>query len=162
MAVINPSYPALTALTVTNLHSINDGVYWESDDIANATREAVWLEILVTIVTTTTVGDVLGYCDIYLAGGLDGGTDFAGRADGVESAYAPAPGAADHAKNLRYLGRMAIRAEETTARTFTQHFIVPAFTVPRSWAVVIDNETGTAIASSGNLVEYTENTITSV
>jgi len=158
---ITPSYGATVSLTVTNLHSLADASAWNSDKIDNATDTAVWVDVMVTIVTTTTAGSATGYLDVYLSGSTDEGTNFAGSPDGTEGAYSPSPSLAAQLRNMIRLGRINAPANETTARTYEKWFQIPPWLVPKDYQIVIVNQTGTAIASSGNLVELEKNSIAS-
>jgi predicted RecA/RadA family phage recombinase len=145
---------------LTNLHSLADGAYWQSPSEDNNTDLAESLDIFVTIITTTTAGSATGYCDIFLAASVDGATDFSGNASGSEGAYAPAPGADEHSKNLLFLGRLACKADETTARTYRGQFTQSGlFKIPKDYSIVIVNRTGASLAASGNLVEILKNKV---
>jgi len=161
MATIEPSYGTIVALTVTNLHSLADASFWQSASVDNNVDKAVWIEVFVTLQTTTTAGSATGYANIYLAESPDGGTDFSGNASGTEGSYAPAPSAGENSKNLRPLGQIAMKADETTARTYRKNFVLAPFTVPKSYSIVIENRTGAALNSAGNAVEILKNKVTS-
>lgn len=143
------SFGSNTALTVTNLQSLGDNAYWQSAVIDNATG-AFTLEVFLTIATTTTAGSAAGRVDVFLAGSTDGGTDFAGGATGSQGTYTDA--ANTRVRQLRLIGTMPIDASETTARTLKFHMV--AAQLPEDFSLVLGNQTGTALASSGNAVEY--------
>ena len=147
------SFGTNTSLTVTNLQSLGDNSFWQSAKIDNT--DGLWAEVFLTIVTTTTAGDAIGRVDIYIAGSNDGGTDFAGGATGTEGTYTDS--ANTRVAQLRQVGSMTIDASETTARTLK--FQVAVQDLPEDFAIVLGNQTGTAIASSGNAVEYRLNKI---
>ncbi len=159
MATITPTYDsAPSALTVTNLHSLSDAAAWQSDDMDNeATEDAVWADIMVRIGTTTTAGDATGYCDVYVAKSIEATPDYAGGASGSEGSYSPSPSLAEQLKNLKFIGRVACQADETTARTYEAVFSLPPFSLPQNWSIVIVNETGTGLAASGNEVHVSNN-----
>lgn len=147
-------FGANTALTVTSLQSLGDNAYWQSAKIDNA--DGLWMELFITIATTTTAGDASGYLELYLAGSTDGGTDFAGGATGTQGTYTDA--ANTRKAQLRNIGTVGIDASETTARTLKFHAVV--HDLPEDFAIVLGNQTGTALASSGNAVEYRLNKTT--
>ena len=86
MTTTTQNFGTNTALTVTNLHSLGDGAWWQSAVIDNGTVKGLWMELFITILTTTTAGSD-DFVDVYLAGSTDGGTDFAGGASGSEGSY---------------------------------------------------------------------------
>lgn len=149
-----------TTLTSTALQSLADDAYWQSDGQDNAVDVAESVDVEVTIVTTTSVGDLAGYVDVFMSSSVDGGSTYSGLASGSEGTYAPSPSADDQSRSLDYLGRVHCRAEETTARTYRKKVnIVPLFKLPKRYSIVIVNRTGQALASSGNTVKLLKNTV---
>ena len=142
-----------TAPTVTNLQSLGDDSYWQSAVIDNA-GGAFTMEIFLTIVTTTTAGSATGRVDVFIAGSTDGGTDFAAGASGSEGSFTDS--ANTRIRQARLIGTMPVDASETTARTLKYHFITAQ--LPEDFAILIGNQTGTGLGSSGNAVEYRLNT----
>ncbi len=153
MATFKPSYAASPdALTVTNLHSLGDGAFWESANRDNDVDKALAIDIFITLVSTTTAGDADGYANVYIAASVDGGTDFAGTSpDGTESTETFV---ASQYKNMDRIGTIPMDASETTARTFKQNFRVDL--PPKDYVIVIEQQSGVALGSSGNLVEIME------
>lgn len=149
MATVTANFGTNTALVVTNLQSLADDALWQSANISNDTVLGTWYEFFVTIGTTTTAGNALEGMDIGIAGSTDGGTDHAGGASGTEGSYTDT---ANQFRNLSPKLFMPIDASETTARTFTHHFVL--YDPPEDFAVVIRNRSGAALAASGNAVEY--------
>ena len=139
-----------TALTVTNLHSLGDGSYWQSAKIDNGTVKGFWAEVFVTILTTTTAGSAAGYIELFHAGSVDAGTDFAGGATGSEGSYANT-GNLD-INDADVVGNMACDASETTARTYRKRFVI--HNLSEDFALLIGNQSGTAIGATVNAVEY--------
>lgn len=154
---IDASFGSNTALTVTNLQSLADEGYWQSATIDNGTVKGTWMEIFLTIVTTTTAGDANGAVIVFLAGSTDGGTDFAGGATGSEGTFADTANL-DH-RHMRRVGMRSCDASETTARTYKYHFLVKD--LPEDFTLVVKNESGTTLASSGCACEYRLNKHTS-
>jgi len=147
------SFGTNTALTVTNLQSVADGAGWQSANIDNT--DGLWAELFLTIATTTTAGDASGTVDVYLAASTDGGTDHAGGATGSEGGYTDS--ADVDPDNLRFIGSVPVDASETTARTYRHHIVV--HDLPEDFAIVCINNSGAALAASGNAVEYRLNKI---
>jgi len=125
MATVTTNYGTNTALTVTNLHSLGNGSWWQSASIDNTSTKALWMEVFVTILTTTTAGSNANV-DVYLAGSNDGGTDYAGGASGSEGSYTVTANSSDQ---LRFIGSMPVDASETTARTFKWQVAVMTYLI---------------------------------
>ena len=151
MATVTTNFQVLQSLTVTNLHSLANGSFWQSDAVDNGTVLGMWLEIFLTILTTTTAAaDALGTVDLYFAGSLDGGTDFQGGASGTEGSYA-ITGDNDE-KHLDLIRSLSCDAIETTARTYKYRAVV--HDLPEDFALIIANQSGAALGASINAVEY--------
>ena len=148
MATTTQNFGTNTALTVTNLHSLGDGSWWQSDVLDNGTIKGLWMELFITILTTTTAGSN-GTCDIYMAGSVDGGADFEGGASGSEGSYTVTANSEDQ---LTPIGAMPVDASETTARTFKKRFVV--HDIGEDFSILIENNSGTALGSATNAVEY--------
>lgn len=139
------------SLTVTNLHSLGDGSFWQSNDRDNEANDlAISVDVYVELHTTTTAGDANGYATVYLAENVKGTAEYTGEASGSEGSYAPGEGAAENAPNLRELGTIHMPADETTAREFAKLFKIDD--PPANYSIVIENQSGAALASSGNEV----------
>ena len=141
------SYTTISAPAVTNLNSLASAAYWASPDFDNDTNLAYEVEVFVTILTTTTAGTT-GSCDIYIAGSVDGGTDYAGDVTGADAAWVPV---GDEVSELVFLGSMAYTAE-TTARTQKQRFSIDD--VPKNFKLVILNNTGATLGATTCAVEW--------
>jgi len=148
MTTTTTNFGTNTALTVTNLQSLGNGAWWQSAKIDNGTIKGMWMELLVTILTTTTAGNN-ATCDVYMAGSVDGGTDFEGGASGTEGTYTVVANSEDQ---LTLIGAMPVDASEVTARTFKKRFVV--HDIGEDFSVLIENNTGTAIGAAANSVEY--------
>lgn len=148
MTTTTQNFGTNTALTVTNLHSLGDGAWWQSAVIDNGTVKGLWMELFITILTTTTAGSD-DFVDVYLAGSTDGGTDFAGGASGSEGSYTVV-GNSD--EQLEPIASIPIDASETTARTYKKRLVV--HDIGEDMAILINQNTGTALGSSVNAVEY--------
>ena len=148
MTTTTQNFGANAPLTVTNLHSLGNGAWWQSVKIDNGIIKGLWMELFVTILTTTTAGNN-ATCDVYMAGSVDGGTDFEGGASGTEGSYTVVANSEDQ---LTLIGAMPVDASETTARTFKKRFVV--HDIGEDFSVLIENNTGTAIGATVNAVEY--------
>lgn len=150
MATITQDFGTNTSLTVTNLHSLADGSFWQSSAIDNGTTKGFILELFITIATTTTAASNVGYIDVYYAGSTDGGTDFAGGASGTEGSYTNSGN--NNVRHMELIASLYCDATETTARTF--EYRRNFRDIGEDFSIVIGNQSGAALASSGNLVEY--------
>ena len=148
MATTTTNFGTNTALTVTNLHSLGDGAWWQSAKIDNGTIKGIWIELFVTILTTTTAGTNTTV-DIYYAGSTDGGTDFAGGASGSEGSYTVTANSSDQ---LTKIAAMPVDASETTARTLK--FRTAFYNIGEDFSILIENNSGTALGATVNAVEY--------
>jgi len=151
MATATTNFQTVQTLTVTNLHSMIDGDFWQSAVIDNGTVLGFWMEVFITILTTTTAAaDANGTIDLYYAGSVDGGTDFAGGASGTEGSYA-ITGNNDE-KHLDFIRSFSCDAIETAARTYKYRAVI--FDLSEDFALVIANQCGATLGSATNAVEY--------
>ena len=150
MITVTQNFGTVADVAGAALNSLADGAYWQSASINNSVILGLWLEIFLTIVTTTTAGND-GSVDVYIAPSIDGGTDFAGGASGSQGSYSDS-GNVDP-DLLTFIGSVPIDASETTARTYEGYLQLPA-NVPEYFSIVLQNNTGAALASSGHAVEY--------
>lgn len=147
MATATQNFGANGTLTMT-LNSLADGAWRQSAAIDNGTIKGFWMELFVTILTTTSAGSNASV-DFYLAASNDGGTDFAGGASGSDAAYTVVANSNDQ---FRFIGAMPVDASETTARTFKHSIVV--HDIGEDFSIVAENNTGVALGASTCLVEY--------
>lgn len=142
-------------LTVTNLHSLGDGNFWQSAAQTIGSNEISHL-IQCTLRTNTSAGSATGYCNVYIAASVDDGTTYEAAAGGSEGSYAPStPSAAEQIKSAHKLGSVPMKADETTARAYTRMFAVEAAlgVIPERYSIIIENKTGQALDSANNVVK---------
>jgi len=149
MTTATVNFGSNTPLTVSALHSLADDAFWQSDKIANNAIKAFWAEVYVTIVTTTSVGDANGVINLRMAASEDN-TLFAGQLTGSEGSYADTLNL-DH-RHTEPVRSFSCDAVETTARTFRYRAVI--HNLPEYFALLIENKSGSGLASSGNEVEY--------
>lgn len=135
-------------LTVTALQSLVDDAFWQSDSVGNNTALAFWAEVFLTIVTTTTAGDADGVINLRAAASEDDSL-FAGQLTGSEGSYADTANL-DH-RHTDPVKSFSCDASETTARTYRYRAII--HNVSEYIALLIENKSGAALASSSNVVE---------
>jgi len=144
------SYTAIAAPAVTNLASLAAGAYWVSTDVDNDTALAHEIEAFISLLTTTSLG-IDGGVDVYIAGSVDGGTNYAGGITTESNAtYTPV---GDDVSHWDRLGTMNYSAE-TTARTMKKRFNI--MDIPKNYKYVIYNRTSVAL---GVTVSLTHNAI---
>lgn len=149
MATATQNYGTTTVLTVTNLHSLGDDAFWQSDKIDNSAIKAFWAEVYITILTTTTAGDANGVINLRMAASEDN-TLFAGQLTGTEGSYSDTLNL-DH-RHTTPVASFSCDAVEVTARTFRYRAVI--HNLPQYFALLIENKSGTAIGATVNVVEY--------
>ncbi len=147
MATATQNYGAPANLTVTNLHSLADDAFWQSDEQDNSVVKGFWAEVFLTIVTTTSVGDSNGVINLRMGAGRVT-TELAGQMTGSEGTY-------DDLLNLDFrhttpIGSFSCDASEASARTYKYRTVI--HDVAEFFALLIENKSGVALASSGNEV----------
>ena len=147
MATATQNYGAAANLTVTALHSLADDAFWQSDEQDNSVVKGFYAEVYVTIVTTTTVGDINGVVNLRMAAGRATG-QLTGQLTGSEGSYADTANL-DH-RHTTPVASFSCDAVETTARTYKYRAII--HDLPEFFALLIENKSGTGLASSGNEV----------
>ncbi len=150
MTTATQNYGSTTVLTVTNLQSLADDAFWQSDSIDNVGGvKGFWVEVYITIVTTTSVGDDNGVINLRMAASEDDSI-FAGRLTGSEGAYSNTLNL--DARHTTPVAGFSCDASETTARTYRYRAVI--HDVPKFFALLLENKSGEALASSGNVVEF--------
>lgn len=150
MATSTQNFGTNTALTVTNLHSLANGSWWQSAAIDNGTVKGHYAELFITILTTTSAASAVGTIDVYMAGSTDAGTDYAGGASGSQGSYTPST---NDGAELTLIAALTCDATETSARTYKYHVVING-PLPEDFAIVIENNSGQALGASTNAVEY--------
>lgn len=147
MATATVNFGTATNLTVTNLQSLGDDAFWQSDEIDNDVILGFWAEVFITIVTTTTAGDASGVVNLRMGAGRATG-QLAGQMTGTEGTYADTANL-DH-RHTTPVASFSCDASETTARTYKYRAII--HDLPEFFALLIENKSGQALASAGNEV----------
>ena len=147
MATATLNFGTATVLTVTNLHSLGDNAFWQSDELDNSSVKGFWAEVFITIVTTTTAGDAAGLINLRMGAGRVTG-QLAGQMTGNEGTYLDTLNR-DHRHTTPVQG-FPCDANEVTARTYKYRAVI--HDLPEFFALLIENKSGTAIASAGNEV----------
>jgi len=148
MATTTVNFGTNTAATIT-LNSLGDGSWRESTAVDNGTVKAIWMEVFVTILTTTTAGSD-ATVDVYLSRSLDGGTDYTGGIAGTgDAGWTPV---GNQEEQLELIGSMPVDASETTARTYKWGTVV--HDIPEDFCFVVENNTGAALGATTCALEY--------
>ena len=143
------SYTLISAPAVTNLASLASGAYWVSPNVDNNSALAHVIEMLLSILTTTTLGTD-GGVDVYIAGSLDGTTYAGGITIESDATYTPT---GDDVSHWDLIGSLKYTAE-TTARTLEKRLAL--FDIPKNFKYVVYNRTGEVF---GATVALTHNAI---
>ena len=141
------SYTTVAPPTVIALNSLASTAYWTSPNFDNDINLAFEVEIFITILTTVTAGTT-GSCNVYIAGSVDGGTDYAGGVTGTDAAWTPL---GDDVSHLQALGSLKYTSE-VLARTQRKRFVLS--NVPKDFKIVIYNGTGAALGATTCAVEW--------
>ena len=149
MATATQVYGATNILAVTALHSLGDDAFWQSAKFSNTTIKGFWMEVFLTIITTTVAGDANGVINLRM-GVSEDDTLFSGRLTGSEGAFADTLNT-DH-RHTTPIDSFHCDASETTARTYRYRAVV--HDLAQQMAFVIENKSVEALAGSGNVVEY--------
>lgn len=148
MATTKTLYGTSTAVTIT-LTSLANGASRESTAIVNTTN--LFLDAMLYVAVTLAAGTPVDGIDVYLYASEDG-TNYDENVTGTDAAITPRT-----PTNLVLLGR--IQTATAGALTYKKAFlsIAAAFggVLPRKWGVVITNQSGLALAATGNTVSYT-------
>ena len=151
MATATQNFGTNTSLTVTNLHSKGDGAYWESASIDNGTVKGFWVELFITIFTSTSAAaDALGYIEVFYAGSTDGGTDYAGGASGSEGTFTNSGN--NNVRHMQLIDTFPCDNSETSARTFKYRTVFRD--IGEDFSIVIGNQSGQSFGATTNAVEY--------
>jgi len=145
MATATQNYGTATVLTVTNLHSLGDDAFWQSQEIDNSTVKGFWAEFYLTLVTTTTAGDVNGVVNLRMGRGRLT-AELTGQLTGTEGSYSDTLNL--DSRHTQPIASWSCDANETTARTYKYGAVI--HDLPEFFAFLIENKSGTGIAASGN------------
>lgn len=155
MATVALSYGSVTAMTVTNLHSLASSTTagWQSAVVDNSSDQ--YLDALVQIVldfANTAPANSLGVY-VYAYTGLE--TSYTNPASGSEGAIT-LTAVTTTAQNLRQIGFIPYTTQDEIAES-AAFSVAAAFggVLPIKWGIVLMNHSGAALHSSGNTVKWT-------
>lgn len=167
MAETNITYGTTTAIAITSADGNGDGVWCSSAIVDNAVSE---LNIDVLIGGSFQVGTVTadGTIDLYVAGSWDG-VEFTAGCDMGDVDITWGTTGNSHVNgefDLFHLGSISVDStDDDNDIVFGPFSIAQAFggTMPREFAIIIENNTGVALHATGtnNHLEYTGITYTS-
>lgn len=161
MPNVKEAFDAVQTMTVTNLHSLAASTTtgaWQSAVIDVSSN--LYLDILAQIVLVSSGTVASNKLALLLAyASLDGGTTYSDACSGSEGALT----FTGDPPNLAYVGTLAMPTNSGTFRS-------PAFSLAKAFGgvlpprvgLVIQNQSGVALAASGNLVKHMGMYITSV
>lgn len=142
MADLKQKFGATTTITIT-VASLADGSARESTAVDNGTNLFDDVQVGGYIKANSTGVSSTGYLNIYAYGSADDGTTYSDAATGSDSAHTLN-------KNAILLGVVALDANSETAQ-FGPFSIAQAFggAVPEDWGIIIENQSGAALDSTG-------------
>lgn len=175
MSDIGIGYGSESGLTVTHLNSLPDGSTWQSAAQTNTNAVATGIgsedvQLLITVTPSTSGLSSNPYCTVALCASLDGGTTFTDGASSSEGTYTPAGNAiplgtivcAASGAPAFDIGALqtspgaaigALRPKPGGQYSLSVSIGSVLGAVPQNWVVTVTNNTGAALASSGNSVE---------
>ena len=136
MAIV-PNYGTATSLTVTNLHTLGDDNYWQSERLDFGTSfEPVWTQFHINLRSSTVAGSCNGFAEVFLSGGVST-NGLAGGAGSTQGLYSGNPTDSQAVQNADFIG---------------------VITMPSS-GIVIHNRTGAVLSTESNTVEVLANQV---
>lgn len=167
MATANVAYATSAGITCT-VTSLADGGYRESAAVDNGTN--LYMDALVS--GSIQVGAVAadGTISIFAYGSVDGGTVYSGGLAGTDETITwgttPSTSSVEGFNNLKLLGVVSVdTTDDNNDIEFGPFSVAAAFggVLPKSWGIVVLNETGVALHATGtnNTFDYTGITYTS-
>jgi len=149
MSDLKQAFGASTAITIT-LASLANAAARESLVVDNTSN--LYLDALVLVIAKLAAGSPAGVKALYIyAYGSEDGTNYTDNATGADAAIT-----LRSPTNLRLIG--AISVPDSGALSFKSHpmSIAAAFggVMPRKWGIVLSNQSGVALDSSGNSASY--------
>ena len=156
------NYATTAALAVTSFASLaastTTGVAASAAATTSTTNNVVDAMVTVTITVGAHTPSATTNILIWAVGSEDGTTYAGAQSGSVESFGADSAETIDvDGNNMNYLG--AIHCHTASVQYISKPFsIAAAFggVMPRKWQIVVQNQTGTALAASGHGVDYTE------
>jgi hypothetical protein len=133
--------------TINSLASAGARASTFVDNSTNLFEDAL---VEVTIVTGSTGTSASGYVNVYALGSVDGGTTYGEGATGTDAGITlTVP------PNARLVGTINTVANTTTYKSAPMS-IAQAFGgfLPQKWVLVVSNQSGHALAASGNSAQY--------
>jgi len=148
------AYGTVTALTVTNLHSLASSATagWQSAVIDNSSDlfEDAAVQVVLDFANTAPANDKAAY--VYVYSGLE--TTYTNPASGSEGTVT-LTSVVTTAQNLAFLGSMPYNtADEVVESKVWSVAAVHGGIMPIKWGIIIINFSGAALAASGNTVKY--------
>lgn len=149
MSVIKPLYGSETVLTTTNLQSLGNSATagWQSGAVDNSSALALGelIRVHIKLVAGSPGSDKSVYVYIYES---EDGTNYDDNATGTEGTLTRRD-----PTNMKLLG--TISTPDSGALTYKKTFRYEPPIMPLKWGIYINNFSGLALDSSGNVVAHT-------
>ena len=142
MADLEVKYGTKTNLTIT-VASLADGSARESTSVSNGTNKFQGVQVGGFIQANSSGVSATGYVNVFAYGSVDDGTTNSDAATGTDSAHTLED-------NAILLGRVSLNANSQVAQ-FGPFSLESVFNgmVPEDWGIIIENQSGAALDSTG-------------
>ena len=150
MGSLNEQFGSSGQSITCTINSLTNTSARQSTAIDNSTNLYIDALVNVTIVSAASSTSSTGYVAIYAVGTVDGGSTYgegAGSSDAAITLTVPT--------NAKLIGILNVVANSTTYHS-NPFSVAAAFggVLPQKWVIIVQNESGATLASSGNSAQY--------
>lgn len=148
MATTKPTYGTSNQSITATLNSLANGSARESTAVDNSSNRFADAMVMVKLSANSSGVSSTGTATIYAYGTADGGSTYTDGCDGADGAHTP-NGA------LKILDVVPVDANSDTVEA-GPYSIAEAFggVLPEEWGIVVQNDSGAALNSTGNSAHY--------
>lgn len=149
MTTFREGYGASDQAVVIALNSLADGSARESDAVDNTADRFQDVLVAGKIKTGAAPDQYGGDVIVYAYGSVDGGSTYTGGASGSDGAFSAEI-------TLRIIDDVPVTNTSAAERLWGPVSVAGAFggVLPDRWGIVVENQTGDALAASGNSAWY--------